>query len=118
MLVVVFVVNPVTWGGGLPEEKDMATCWLLRLHKTGCGGYVGSCPTMASWALLLLALALLGPPGKASLLSGDPDNSPSPSAAFSSWRPFPLNLVQLQPISDLADGERQPVGGREPWLGL
>lgn len=118
-MVVVFVVNPVTCRGGPVEEKDVATSHgrLLSLHKTGCGEYVGSCPTMASWALLLLASALLGSPGKDSLLSEDLDNSPSLSAALSARRPFPPRRVQLQPVHGLVNGERQPGGGREPGRG-
>ncbi|XP_045049817.2 granulysin [Desmodus rotundus] len=74
----------------------MATCWLLSLHKTGCGGYVGSCPTMASWALLLLALALLGPP----------------DLAFSSLTPECSDLA----TANLCDGEQlcQGLAQKDP----
>lgn len=74
-LVLVFVVNPVTWGGG--REKDLARSpsRVPSLHKMGCGGRLSSCPTMTSRALLLLASALLGTPGKDIPLGADADSS-------------------------------------------
>lgn len=79
-LMLVFVVNPVTWGGGLAEERDLARsdCRVTRLHKTERRGHLGSYPTMASWALLLLALELLATPGKDITLSADPGSSLHP----------------------------------------
>uniref|UniRef100_A0A9L0SIT0 Granulysin n=1 Tax=Equus caballus TaxID=9796 RepID=A0A9L0SIT0_HORSE len=41
----------------------------------GCGGRLSSCPTMTSRALLLLASALLGTPGKDIPLGADADSS-------------------------------------------
>lgn len=45
-LVSVFVVNPVTWGGGLQEEQGLIRPdrWGLSLHKIGCARGLAAIP--------------------------------------------------------------------------
>lgn len=72
--------KPSDRGGGLAEERGLARsdCRVPRLHKTGRRDHLSNCPTMASWALLLLTLELLATPGKDVTLSADPGSSPHP----------------------------------------
>ncbi|XP_014708294.2 granulysin [Equus asinus] len=108
-LVLVFVVNPVTWGGG--REKDLARSpsRVPSLHKMGCGGRLSSCPTMTSRTLLLLASALLGTPGLT--FSGlNPESYDLATAHLSDGEQFCQGLTQEDLQGDLlTERERQGI---------
>ncbi|XP_055255735.1 granulysin isoform X2 [Moschus berezovskii] len=57
--------KPSDTGGGQQEEEDPVWSDCQILYKTGCGGSLGSCLNMTSWAVLLVTSVLLVAPGLA-----------------------------------------------------